>query len=58
MNAPVIKNDKIGNVEYYMNNKKIGESSILAKENIMKATFVDYFTKMLKKYCLSVNITL
>ncbi len=51
LKAPVKKGDIIGKIEYYLNDKKIGEVNVLAKENIDKAGFMfvlkETFRKML-----------
>ena len=39
--APVKKGDKIGSIEYSLEGKAIGESDIIALENIKKASFPD-----------------
>ena len=38
--APVKKNQKVGYIEYYLNDKSIGKSDIVSVKNVEKA---DYF---------------
>ena len=47
LSAPIKKNQVIGKLEYYYNNKKIGEVSILASETVEKANYIDYLQKLL-----------
>ena len=49
--APIKEGDKIGVVEYFMVGKKIGERDIIAKKNVRKADYIDYFSKILGKFC-------
>ena len=49
--APIKEGDKIGVVEYFMDGKKIGERDIIAKKNVIKADYIDYFSKILGKFC-------
>ena len=49
--APIKEGDKIGVVEYFMDGKKIGERDIIAKKNVRKADYIDYFSKILFKFC-------
>lgn len=53
--APVAKNDKIGEIVYYYENEKIGTVDILASENVNKAGFKECFVKILKRYFLAAN---
>lgn len=48
--APVKKGEMIGKVEYYIDNRKIGESSYLAVKDIRKKGYVDYLKKIWYKY--------
>lgn len=48
--APVVKNDKIGEIVYYYGKEKIGSVDILASDTVNKAKFKDYFMKLLHKY--------
>lgn len=43
--APVKKGDKIGSIEYSMDGKVIGESDIIALEDVKKASFPDRLAK-------------
>lgn len=51
--APVNKNDKIGDINYYMKDQKIGSIDITAADSIEKAGYKDCFIKILKRYFLS-----
>ncbi len=50
--APINENDKVGEITYQMNGKKIGTVDIVATENIAKAKYKDYFKQALKKFIL------
>ena len=43
--APVKKGDKIGSIEYFLDGKVIGESDIIAQEDVKKASFPDRLAK-------------
>lgn len=43
--APVTKGDKIGSIEYFLDGKVIGESDIIALEDVKKASFPDRLAK-------------
>lgn len=43
--APVKKGDKVGSIEYSLNGKVIGESDIIALEDVKKASFPDRLAK-------------
>jgi len=51
--APVVENDKIGEIEYYFDGEKIGSIDILAAQNVDKARFNNCFSKVLKRFFLS-----
>ena len=48
--APLTTEDKIGDIIYYYDNKKIGSVDILASEDIRQAGYLDCFIKSLKKH--------
>jgi D-alanyl-D-alanine carboxypeptidase (penicillin-binding protein 5/6) len=48
--APVVLNDKIGEIIYYFGDEKIGTVDIVAQEAIDKAGYKDCFVKVLKRY--------
>lgn len=48
LKAPINKGDAIGKIEYKLNGKKIGETDIVANENVKKARYINQFVKMLK----------
>lgn len=50
--APIHENDKVGEVTYSMNGKKIGTVDVVAAENVEKAKYKDYFNQALKKFFL------
>lgn len=50
--APVYEGQKVGKVEYYLGDSKIGEVDIVSTENIHKSGYVDYLQKMCYKYIL------
>lgn len=50
--APVKKGQQIGTVDYYIDGEKIGSVPILAKNEIAKAGFLDYFKKVCYKYLM------
>lgn len=50
--APIQESDKVGEITYSLNGKKIGTVDIVAVETVNKAGFKDYFGKVLKNYFL------
>jgi D-alanyl-D-alanine carboxypeptidase (penicillin-binding protein 5/6) len=50
--APIMENDKVGEVTYLMNGKKIGTVDIVAAESIAEAGFFDFFKRALGKLFL------
>jgi D-alanyl-D-alanine carboxypeptidase (penicillin-binding protein 5/6) len=52
INAPLEINDKIGSINYYFNDQKIGESAVLSSENIEKIDFLGLFIRILSKFLL------
>lgn len=48
--APVMAEDKIGEINYYLNGNKIGSIDIIADEPVGKATYKDCVVKVLKRY--------
>lgn len=49
-NAPINKNDKLGELIYYSNEKEIAKVELVAAENINKADFKVMFNKILNGY--------
>lgn len=47
--APINKGDRIGVIEYFIDNKKIGERDIVAKKDVKKADYIDYISKIYNK---------
>ncbi len=52
ISAPIVNGDKVGFIEYRLNNKVIGESSILSSQNIGKIDFYSLFIKILSKFLI------
>lgn len=50
--APIMENDKVGEITYMLNGKKIGTVNIVASETIEVAKYRDYFSVVWKKYML------
>lgn len=50
--APIKENDKVGEITYMLNGKKIGTVNIVASETIEVAKYRDYFSVVWKKYML------
>lgn len=50
--APISENDKVGEITYSLNGKKIGSVNIVASETINKAGFKDYLNRVLNDYFL------
>lgn len=48
--APVKEGEKIGEVQYYQDNKKIGSVAILTTEKVDKATYFSTLSKITRKY--------
>lgn len=48
--APINQGDKVGEVTYFLNGSTIGSVPIVSKENIKKATYKDFFEKVLDHY--------
>ncbi len=55
--APVARNDKIGEIVYYLNDKKIGSIDVVASEAVDQAKFKDCFVKVLKRYFMGLAPT-
>lgn len=53
--APIKKNDKVGNVILYKDNKGIGTYPLVAKESVKKANIIDYYKRNFK-YIISGQI--
>ncbi len=50
--APIYKGNEVGQIEYRINNKIIGKSSILSSENIEKIDFWTLFVRILSKFLI------
>lgn len=46
LDAPVQKGQRIGTLEYYYNNEKLGETAVLALEDIDAANYLDYVKRV------------
>lgn len=44
--APLKKGDAVGELSYYYDSKKLGSIFVMAKESVKKATYFDYFRKL------------
>lgn len=44
--APVKEGQKIGSLDYYYNGTKLGSVSVLSKENVPKAHYIDYLRRL------------
>ena len=44
--APLKKGDAVGELIYYYDSKKLGSIFVMAKESVKKATYFDYFRKL------------
>lgn len=53
--APIKENDKVGEITYELNGKKIGSVEIIASETVDKAGFKDYFGRVLKNFFLGIS---
>ncbi|HKL79459.1 MAG TPA: D-alanyl-D-alanine carboxypeptidase family protein [Mobilitalea sp.] len=51
--APVVANDKLGEIVYYYEGEKLGSIDILAVKDIKKAGFKDCLNKALRRYFLA-----
>ena len=52
LKAPVKKGEKAGEVQYFLNGKKIGKVNIITLEKIEKAHFFDFLGKVMKVFCV------
>lgn len=50
--APINENDKVGEVEYFVNNKSIGKIDIVAGESVKKANLADCLNKVFNKFTI------
>ena len=41
ISAPIIQNQQLGTISYYLNNEKIGEINLIAEKSIQKITFIN-----------------
>ena len=48
--APIKKGDKLGEIQYYLTGKLIGNEDIVSAEDVEKAYYLDYLNKLLKRY--------
>lgn len=48
--APVTKGMKAGEIQYYLENEKIGSIDLVFSQNIKKARYVDYLKMVLEKF--------
>ena len=52
LKAPVKKGEKAGEVQYFLNGKKIGKVNIITLEKVEKAHFFDFLGKVMKVFCV------
>ena len=50
--APLEDGDKVGELIYRLGGKEIGKISILAAENVKKATYLDYLNRLWKRFTI------
>ena len=50
--APAVKGTRVGEIGYYLNDKKIGSVELVFSEDVEKATFNDYFILSWKAFLL------
>ena len=50
--APVKKGEKVGTIGYYLNDKLIGETNIVADENVPKIGFWGLLLRIIKNVCI------
>ena len=48
--APVLKGEIVGEISYYVGDKKIGTAPITASESIEDISFGSFFMRMLKSF--------
>lgn len=48
--APIKKGETLGEIEYYLKDKKIGSVNIVAKHKVEKAKYLDCVKEMIKKF--------
>jgi len=49
--APVKKNEKLGIIEFIINDEKLGKLEILAEEEIKRLNFFEYYVRLFKEFC-------
>lgn len=52
LKAPVEKGDKVGQLEYWLDGKRLGEVAVVTKSSAKEAGFKDYYKKVWKSMCL------
>ena len=50
IHAPIFKNDKLGKIDYYIDNNKIATVNLIAEENIEKISFSSTFKYVFNKW--------
>ena len=53
LTAPVLKGEVVGEISYYVGDRKIGSSQIVADEAIDKIGFGDFFLRMLRQFFMA-----
>ena len=52
LEAPIRQGDKVGNIEFFLQGKNIGNVSVLAVESVEKAFYIDYLQRIVMRYLL------
>lgn len=52
LEAPLRQGDKVGNIDFFLQGRKIGNVSILTVENVEKAFYIDYLQRIVMRYLL------
>lgn len=51
--APIVKEDKLGEIVYSLDGKELGTIDIVASESIAKAKYKDFWNKVVKKFFIT-----
>lgn len=50
--APVKQGDRVGDIEFFLQGKKIGSVAVLAKDSVENALYIDYLQRIIIRYLL------
>ena len=53
LNAPILKGEAVGEISYYIGEKKIGSTQIVADESIGKISYGTFFLRVLKSFFIA-----